>query len=803
MKSRSMASTGSVLSTWAGALALIALPPAATIWAPTAAAQPAFADVSAAAGVDRAGESYGASWGDLDGDGYLDIFASNHRTRPSLFLNRRDGTFFETGPQVLIWRNRSRADTHGGSWADYDNDGDQDLLVSSGTGNLSQLLINEHARLVDRTKERGLTTANVGGRLPVWLDYNGDRLPDFVMTQYGGIARLFRQGAGGVFTETTGDVKLVCKRFHYAHLYETNGDGRLDFLCPDEGLFPQKIYDTQSFPWKKLFDNTVPSDFFPTVGKVVDSVVADFNNDGRMDLFMLSGVQLRPASVVQSSATHVEAQLTGGTKGFKFVTPGQVTITPDWNKADEQSATDLSKIEIGAGALHPASLPFTLDPSDGSVAGLPPAPTDQAKLPVMQIGYDPATQQWTLVIQTKLTPTSTNVFSEAYLRLDSTASITKVVSTGFWPSDKTGRPTLLMNYSGGYADGTVAAGLDKPVQCVSVTAGDFDNDMDVDLYFACRTGASNLPNIVYENLGNGTFREVANAAGAVGPVGVAVASGAGTADSAIAGDYDVDGFLDLFVTNGFNLRPLEFGGPNSLFHNLGNANHWIELDLASTASDHDAVGARVYATANGVTQMRVQNGGYHRWSQDAKRAHFGLAGATSVDLRVEWPSGTVQTFTSLAANRLYRLEEGGGIAAVALGVAPAYPCGPPTINPAVDSAVFVWRDCPSGEWRLKTAAGGGAVSYSGRISAAVPYTSVKPVGLNSYDSLDYTTNPQQIVFAFSTRNTSTDGVNFRAPDGTSICLKIDAPAAVQVLYGPFRSPVAQPFDLETQHPCTP
>ena len=166
-----------------------------------------------------------------------------------------------------------------------------------------------------------------------------------------------------------------------------------------------------------------------------------------------------------------------------------------------------------------------------------------------------------------------------------------------------------MNYSGGYADGTVAAGLDKPVQCVSVTAGDFDNDMDVDLYFACRTGASNLPNIVYENLGNGTFREVANAAGAVGPVGVAVASGAGTADSAIAGDYDVDGFLDLFVTNGFNLRPLEFGGPNSLFHNLGNANHWIELDLASTASDHDAVGARVYATANGVTQMRVQNGG--------------------------------------------------------------------------------------------------------------------------------------------------------------------------------------------------
>ena len=65
---------------------------------------------------------------------------------------------------------------------------------------------------------------------------------------------------------------------------------------------------------------------------------------------------------------------------------------------------------------------------------------------------------------------------------------------------------------------------------------------------------------------------MSNAGGAAGPVGVAVASGAGTADSVISGDYDVDGFLDLFVTNGLNLQPLHFGGPNKLFHNNGNAN---------------------------------------------------------------------------------------------------------------------------------------------------------------------------------------------------------------------------------------
>ncbi len=102
-----------------------------------------------------------------------------------------DGTFYETAPQVFTWRNRPRADTHGGSWSDFDNDGDQDLLVSAGTGNLSQFLVNEYGRLVDRTVERGLTTVNLGGRLPVWFDYDGDKLTDFVMTQYGGIAKLY------------------------------------------------------------------------------------------------------------------------------------------------------------------------------------------------------------------------------------------------------------------------------------------------------------------------------------------------------------------------------------------------------------------------------------------------------------------------------------------------------------------------------------------------------------------------------------------------------------------------------------
>ena len=126
-------------------------------------------------------------------------------------------------------------------------------MVSTGTGNLSQFLVSEHQRLVDRTVGSGLAFTNLGGRLPVWLGYDNDHLLDVVVAQYGGVAKLFHQNASGGFTESTSAAKLLCIRFHYAQLFDADNDGRVDFLCPNETYFPQKIYSTAKFPWKKTF----------------------------------------------------------------------------------------------------------------------------------------------------------------------------------------------------------------------------------------------------------------------------------------------------------------------------------------------------------------------------------------------------------------------------------------------------------------------------------------------------------------------------------------------------------------------
>ena len=480
---------------------------------------------------------------------------------------------------------------------------------------------------------------------------------------------------------------------------------------------------------------------------------------------------------------------------------GAITITPDWNKADGQSTPDLTKIEYGANATHPSTINFTLDPADPNVAGMPPPPTALTTFPLMQIGYDPSTQQWTLVIQTRLEQTDPSVFSVAYLQVDSTSEITGLKGTGFWEGDSPARPTLLMNRSGGYIDETANAGLDTPISCVSATAGDFDNDMDIDLYLACRTGASNIANILYENIDNRTFQKVSTPFGAEGPVGVAVASGAGTADSVISGDYDVDGFLDLFVTNGLNLQPRGFGGPNKLFHNNGNANHWVEVDLVGTQSDRDATGAKVYATAGGVTQRRVQNGAYHRWSQDAKRAHFGLAGNATVDLRVEWPSGNVQTF-SVAANSLYRITENTGIAAVDPGVAPRVPVRPAHHERSRRQGRVRVAGLRDRQWSMKVMSANTAITYQGTITSTSNFTSFKPQSLETNDVLN-TSNPKQIGFTFNSKGTGSDGVDFKLPDGANACLQIAAPSGAQVFMGPFKTPISAPMNLETQVPPPP
>jgi hypothetical protein len=178
--------------------------------------------------------------------------------------------------------------------------------------------------------------------------------------------------------------------------------------------------------------------------------------------------------------------------------------------------------------------------------------------------------------------------------------------------------------------------------------GDYDNDGYLDL-FVCGYNATNR---LFHNNGDGTLTQVLSGP----PVNE---RGAGIyCQSCGWADYDNDGCLDLFVTRG-----TASGAPisNLLYHNNGNTNAWLEVKLVGQASNRSGIGAkvRVHATIGGKTfwQLREVSRGGGRWIQPLV-AHFGLGDATNVDtLRIEWPSGIVQTLTNVAPKQILTVVE--------------------------------------------------------------------------------------------------------------------------------------------------
>lgn len=114
-----------------------------------------------------------------------------------------------------------------------------------------------------------------------------------------------------------------------------------------------------------------------------------------------------------------------------------------------------------------------------------------------------------------------------------------LVNSMDWPGHKRRRSTLKLyrnNRNGTFTDVTRAAGLDVEMYGMGVAVGDYNNDGFVDLFITC-LGQSRL----FQNTGRGTFVDVTPKAG--------LGNHDGFSTSALWFDYDRDGHLDLFVSN--------------------------------------------------------------------------------------------------------------------------------------------------------------------------------------------------------------------------------------------------------------
>jgi enediyne biosynthesis protein E4 len=125
-----------------------------------------------------------------------------------------------------------------------------------------------------------------------------------------------------------------------------------------------------------------------------------------------------------------------------------------------------------------------------------------------------------------------------------------------------------------------------------------------------------------------------------------------------AGDLDNDGRLDAVVV--VQNEPLVY-----LHNRTEQHGHFIALALEGTKSNRDAVGARITIRAGGRSQVAQRYGGGSYQSAGDPRVHFGLGDASTVEsLEVRWPSGQVDQHTGVTTDRIYRLREGAGLAAL-------------------------------------------------------------------------------------------------------------------------------------------
>lgn len=538
----------------------------------------------------------GLAAADVDGDGLTDLYFVNQAGPNELWKNLGGGRFRNiTQSAGVAVKGRIPVTA---SFADIDNDGDEDLFVTTVRGGNLLFENDGHGVFRDITQQAGVgLVAHSSGS--VFFDYNNDGLVDLLVCNVGKYTS-DKRGAQGQFTGLPDAFSghMYPERFELPVLYRNLGHGRFRDVTAAMQLKPH--------------------------GWCGDATFTDLNGDGFPDLYFLNMMGANHYFENRAGQSFVERtsqyfpKTSWGAMGVKFF---------DY---DNDGRQDL----------------FVTDMHSDMYESVSPDHEEMKNLKHQEQSY-------------LMGPPEQFVFGNSLYHNTGKAPFEEVSDRmgveNYWPWG----PSAGDLNADGWEDLFIASSMNFPFR-FGINSLLLNNGGARFLGAEFLLGIEPRKNGAYTRWfqldcshlpadPRGVMHQICE--GRSGAVTVMAPLGS---RSSLLADLDGDGDLDI-VTNDFNSRP------QFLISDLAQRRkiNWIAVKLVGAASNRDGLGATVRVQTSAGTYTKYNDGKSGYLSQSSLPLYFGLGGVSSVEkIEVSWPSGRKQTVTTgLAANRAIILRE--------------------------------------------------------------------------------------------------------------------------------------------------
>ncbi len=222
-------------------------------------------------------QHYGVAWGDIDGDGDDDLYISigGGNVANQLYRNNGNGTFTHlSGDPASTDAGNSRS----ASFGDVDEDGDLDLYVCN-TSN-DALFINNGSGAFTKVTSGPIATNNTDSRSATWGDYDNDGDLDIFVASFGQNNKVYINNGSGTFTAmSSGSIVSDGGNSTLMSLSDMDKDGDLDCYVVNTNTSVNFLYENVGGTFNRITSHTLLTQSRTTTSCAWGDPDNDLDND--------------------------------------------------------------------------------------------------------------------------------------------------------------------------------------------------------------------------------------------------------------------------------------------------------------------------------------------------------------------------------------------------------------------------------------------------------------------------------------------------------------------------------------------